>query len=192
MPKPKLLEQLRNAIRYKHYSIRTEECYVYWAKKYIFPHSKRHPAEMGSKEISQFLTHLAVKKKVAASTQTQAFSAILFLYKYILKKDLDLLENVTRAKKPTKLPVVFTKEEVRSILLQLGDTQWLMANLVYGSGLRLGECLKLRMKDIDFGYGQIAVRNGKGNKDRITMLPAVYFTTSLTVKDVVPRKKPIA
>ncbi len=158
----------------------------------FFSHSKRHPAEMGSEEISQFLTHLAVKKKVAASTQTQAFSAILFLYKYILKKDLDLLENVTRAKKPTKLPVVFTKEEVRSILLQLGDTQWLMANLVYGSGLRLGECLKLRMKDIDFGYGQIAVRNGKGNKDRITMLPAVYFTTSLTVKDVVPRKKPIA
>ncbi|MFW8601747.1 integron integrase [Desulfobacterota bacterium M19] len=171
MQKVRLLQQLRNAIRYKHYSIRTEECYVYWAKKYIFFHGKRHPAEMGSEEISQFLTYLAVKKKVAASTQNQAFSAILFLYRYILKKDLDLLENVTRAKKPIKLPVVFTKEEVRSIFLQLGDTQWLMANLLYGSGLRLNECLKLRVKDIDFGYKQIVVRSGKGNKDRITMLP---------------------
>ncbi len=172
MQKPKLLDQLRNAIRYKHYSIRTEECYTYWARKYILFHGKRHPAEMGCEEVSQFLTYLAVNRKVAASTQNQAFSALLFFYRYILKKDLGLLENVTRAKKPIKLPVVFTKEEVRSILLQLEDTtKWLMANLLYGAGLRLSECLALRVKDVDFGYKQIVVRNGKGSKDRITMLP---------------------
>ena len=171
MQKPKLLDQLRNVIRYKHYSIRTEESYTYWVKKYIFFHNKRHPAEMGRGEVSQFLTHLAVNRKVAASTQNQAFSALLFLYKHVLDKELGLLENVTRAKKPQKLPVVFTREEVRTILIQLDGAKWLMANLLYGAGLRLNECLQLRVKDIDFGYKQIVVRDGKGNKDRITMLP---------------------
>jgi integron integrase len=171
MQKPKLLDQLRDVIRYKHYSFRTEETYIHWVKRYIFFHNKRHPQEMGRDEVSRFLTHLAVEKKVASSTQNQAFSAILFLYKNILKKDLGLLENVTRAKKPQKLPVVFTKDEVRSIILQLEGEKWLIANLLYGAGLRLNECLQLRVKDIDFGYKQITVRDGKGHKDRITILP---------------------
>lgn len=171
MKKPKLLDQIRNVIRYKHYSMRTEESYVHWVKRFIFFHNKRHPQEMGREEVSQFLTHLAVKQKVASSTQNQAFSAILFLYKHVLQKELGLLENVTRAKKPQKLPVVFTTDEIRSILLHLEGTKRLIANLLYGAGLRLNECLQLRVKDIDFGYKQITVRDGKGHKDRITVLP---------------------
>lgn len=171
MQKPKLLDQMKDAIRLKHYSMRTEECYIYWVKKYIFFHNKKHPAEMGAEEVSRFLTHLAVHDKVASSTQNQAFSAILFLYRHVLKLELGLLQNVTRAKKPVKLPVVFTREEVRSLLRQFDGSKWLMANLLYGAGLRLNECLSLRVKDIDFGYKQIVVRDGKGNKDRITMLP---------------------
>jgi len=171
MQKPKLLDQVRNAIRYKHYSYRTEEAYVYWIKRYIFFHNKRHPKEMGNEEVSQFLTHLAVHDKVAASTQNQAFSAVLFLYRHILKQNLDMLENVTRAKRSQKLPVVFTTQEIKAIFAHLEGNKWLMANLLYGAGLRLQECLQLRVKDIDFGYNQIVVRNGKGQKDRVTMLP---------------------
>ena len=178
MIKPKLLDQVRNVIRYKHYSIRTEESYVHWIKRYIFFHKKRHPQEMGCEEVSQFLTYLAVELNVASSTQNQAFSAILFLYRYVLKKELGLLRNVTRAKKPAKLPVVFTQDEIKNIVVQLDGINWLMANLLYGAGLRLRECLQLRVKDVDFGYKQIVVRDGKGHKDRVTMLP-VYIIDPL-------------
>lgn len=162
MRKPKLLDKVREAIRFKHYSMRTEEAYVYWIKKFIFFHNMRHPKDMNSKDVSRFLTHLAVNRRVAASTQNQALSALLFLYRYVLKQELGLIENVTRAKRPQKLPVVFTKTEIKAILLQLEGVNWLMANLLYGSGLRLRECLQLRVKDIDFGYMQIIVRDGKG------------------------------
>jgi integron integrase len=167
----KLLDQARDLIRLKHYSIRTEQAYLGWIKQYIIFHKKRHPSEMGSAEVSQFLTHLAVKRKVAASTQNQALSALLFLYSQVLQQPFDWMEDVQRAKKPAKLPVVFTKEEARAILRQLNGSKWLMLSLLYGSGLRLMECLRLRVKDIDFGYGQIVLRDEKGQKDRVTVLP---------------------
>ena len=170
MSKPKLLDQVRDAIRVKHYSYRTEEAYVYWAKAYILFHHKRHPKQMGEREISQFLTHLAVDKNVAASTQNQALSALLFLYREVLRRPLDERIQAKRAKRPARLPVVFSKEEVRAILAQLEGTPWLMASLLYGSGLRLMECLRLRVKDVDFGYEQLVVRDGKGHKDRVTPL----------------------
>ncbi|MEN3332735.1 MAG: hypothetical protein V7641_2100 [Blastocatellia bacterium] len=168
---PKLLEQVRNEIRMRHYSIRTEEAYVRWIKEFILFHGKRHPAEMGEREVNNFLSHLAVNRNVAASTQNQALSAILFLYKDVLKQPLDWLDGLIHAKRPDKLPVVFTKAEVQAILSQLDAQLWLMASLLYGSGLRLMECLRLRIKDIDFHYNQITVRDGKGAKDRVTMLP---------------------
>jgi integron integrase len=166
-----LLNQVRDLIRLRHYSLRTEEAYSRWIKEYILFHHKRHPGQMGEHEVSEFLSYLAVQRRVAASTQNQALSAILFLYRDVLKQPLDWLEKVERAKKPSRLPVVFTREEVRAILAQLDRSKWLMASLLYGSGLRLMECLRLRVKDIDFGYHQIVVRDGKGNKDRATMLP---------------------
>lgn len=169
---PKLLEQVRSLIRLRHYSIRTETAYLYWIKHYILFHNKRHPSELGERHLTQFLSHLAIDRKVAASTQNQALSALLFLYRQVLKQPLDWLDDVERAKKPEKLPVVLTKQEVRSILAQLDGSKWLMTALLYGSGLRLMECLRLRVKDLDFGYNQITVRDGKGHKDRVTMLPA--------------------
>ncbi len=175
MEKIKLIENVRNIIRMKHYSIRTEETYISWIKRYIFFHNKRHPSEISENEISEFLTYLAVKKNVAASTQNQAFNALLFLYKKVLKQKIGLIDDVERAKKPAKLPVVFTKKETSEILLRIdggkGSFKWLMASLLYGSGLRLMECVRLRIKDIDFEMNQITVRSGKGNKDRITVLP---------------------
>lgn len=171
MSKPKLLDQVRYAIRVKHYSIRTEEAYLYWIRQFIFFAGKKHPSDMGEKEVGQFLTHLAVKKKVSSSTQNQAFSALLFLYRHVLDRGLGKLENVQRAKTSKRLPVVFTKQEVKKIIGHLEGVTWLMASLLYGSGLRLMECLRLRVKDIDFEYGQITVRDGKGHKDRVTMLP---------------------
>jgi len=174
MGEPKLLDQVRNLIRTKHYSIRTEEAYVGWIRKFILFHGKRHPKEMGENEISAFLTHLAVNRNVAASTQNQAFNALLFLYRKVLGMEFGTLDNVERAKKPRKLPVVFTKEEIREIINQLDGYKWIMAQLMYGSGLRVMECVRLRVKDIDFGYRQIlVVRNGKGSKDRVTMLPEI-------------------
>ncbi len=167
----KLLDEVRGVIRAKHYSIRTEEAYLDWIKRFILFHHKRHPKDMGEPQVSQFLTHLAVEKNVAASTQNQAMSAILFLYKEVLRQPLDWLDQVVRAKQPQRLPVVLTKEEVRAILNQLKGEKWLIASLLYGSGLRLLEALRLRVKDVDFGYQQIMVRNGKGAKDRVTMLP---------------------
>ncbi len=170
---PKLLDQVRSLIRLKHYSIRTEETYVSWIKRYIYFHNKRHPKDMGEKEIKQFLTDLAVNRNVAAATQNQAFNALLFLYRNILNKEFGDLGDVVRAKKPRKLPVVFSKDEVRKIINQLEGYKWLMAQLMYGAGLRLTECLRLRIKDIDFSYQQVTVRDGKGGKDRITVLPDI-------------------
>src|SRR5207237_2164691 len=145
--------------------------YVDWIRRYILFHQKRHPNEMGEDEISEFLTHLAVEKNVAASTQNQALSALLFLYQQVLDRKLDFLD-LERVKRPPKIPVVFTRSEARAVLNQLEGTYRLMAELLYGSGLRLLECLRLRVKDIDFGYAQITVRDGKGMRERITLLPA--------------------
>ena len=171
MAKKRLLEQVRDVIRLKHYSIRTESTYIYWMKRYIFFHNKRHPKEMGKPEIHQFLTHLAVKEKVSAATQNLALNAIMFLYREILVKDIENIGDFVKAKKPIKLPVVLSPAEVKAVLSHLKNPYWLMASLLYGSGLRLMECIRLRVKDIDFDYRQIIVREGKGFKDRITMLP---------------------
>jgi len=168
---PKLLDRVRWHLRVKHYSIRTEQAYVDWIRRYILFHRKRHPKEMCEKEITEFLTHLAVEKSVAASTQNQAFSALLFLYQQVLERKLDFIDNVQRVTRPAKLPVVFTPSEARAVLAHLKGDYRLMAELLYGAGLRLMECVRLRVKDIDFGYGHIAVRDGKGFRDRITVLP---------------------
>ncbi|MGH7960736.1 MAG: integron integrase [Candidatus Binatia bacterium] len=168
---PKLLDQVRAAIRTRHYSLRTEEAYVQWTKRFILFHGKRHPREMGEKEISQFLTALAVNGHVSASTQNQALYALLFLYRHVLNQNVGWLDDVVRAKRPHRLPVVLTRQEVRALLGVLDGVQWSMANLLYGAGLRLLECLRLRVKDIDFSTNQLVVREGKGNKDRVTMLP---------------------
>jgi integron integrase len=167
----KLLDQVRDAIRLKHYSIRTEESYVTWIKRYILFHNKRHPNAMGSAEIEAFLSHLAVDQQVAASTQNQALSALLFLYRGVLKMPLDLSIDAIRAKKPKRLPTVLTKDETLNVIERLSGTQRLMAKLLYGGGLRLMECLRLRVKDLDFAQHQIIVRDGKGMEDRVTMLP---------------------
>jgi integron integrase len=170
--KPKLLEQVRSTIRTKHYSLRTEEAYVNWSKRFILFNNKRHPREIGEKEIGQFLTHLAVKEKVAASTQNQALCAIIFLYREVLGIDItDFSNGVIWAKRPQTLPVVLTREEVKGLFAHLGGVPRFMATLLYGSGLRLYECLQLRIKDIDFGYRQITVHDAKGAKDRVTILP---------------------
>lgn len=168
---PKLIEQIRSVIRLRHYSLRTEQTYVNWIKQYIIFSDTRHPAELGAAEVTAFLSYLAVNRKVAASTQNQALAAILFLYRHVLKQDLPWLEDVERAKRPTRVPIVFTPEEVRALLSHLSHTNWLMASLLYGSGLRLKECLTLRVKDLDFQYRQILIREAKGGKDRKTMLP---------------------
>ena len=169
--KPKLLEQVRDVIRRKHYSIRTEQAYIDWIKRFIIYHGKRHPGEMAEEEVAEFLTHLARHLNVAASTQNQALSALLFLYKEVLKHEIGWLEKVERAKKPPKLPVVLSRGEVKEIFEHLHGVPKLMACLLYGSGLRLMECVRLRIKDIDFALAQITVRDAKGGKDRITMLP---------------------
>ena len=170
--KPKLLDQVCRAIRTRHYSPKTEESYVHWIKRFIFFHNKRHPAEMGEKEIGQFLSGLATDRHVSASTQNQALNAILFLYRDVLRNEIGYVDGVIRAKRPHRLPVVLTRQEVKSILGALDHSDWLMVMLLYGAGLRLMECLQLRVKDIDFITNQIVVRAGKGDKDRHTMLPA--------------------
>lgn len=170
---PRLLDQVRDAIRLKHYSIRTEHAYIDWIKRYILFHKKQHPKDLGERHINCFLTHLAVNRRVASSTQNQALCAIVFLYREILKIKLGDFGEIAWAKKPSKLPVVFTREEVKQILLQLNGTSWLMGQLLYGAGLRVMECVRLRVKDVDFGYGQIVVRDGKGKKDLVTILPEI-------------------
>ncbi len=169
--KPKLLDQVRTACRVRHYSLRTEDAYVDWIRRFILFHGKRHPLEMGTLEINAFLSHLAVERSVAVSTQNQAFAAILFLYQKVLESDPGRIEGVIRAKRPKRLPVVLTKPEVRLVHAQLADTYLLIAQLLYGAGLRILECLRLRVKDLDFQRREITVREGKGNKDRRTMLP---------------------
>ena len=169
--KPKLLDQVRDVIRRKHFSIRTEQVYVDWIRRFILFHDKRHPREMAEAEVTQFLTHLAREAGVAASTQNQALSALLFLYKQVLKQEIGWLERVERAKRPARLPVVLTRDEVHRLFAQLHGIHRLMAGLLYGSGLRLMECVRLRVKDVDLGYLRITVRDGKGGKDRVTMLP---------------------
>jgi len=171
---PRLIEQLKSVLRTKHYSRKTEQAYVFWVRRFVLFHNKRHPKEMGEQEINQFLSHLAVKENVSASTQNQALCSIIFLYKNVIKKNIGALGNTIWAKKPTKLPVVLTRDEVKTLFLQLNGVAKLMAGLMYGSGLRLRECLGLRIKDIDFGYKQITVHNSKGAKDRITVLPEHY------------------
>jgi integron integrase len=168
---PKLLDRVRDVIRRKHYSIRTEQTYVDWIRRFILFHGKRHPEEMAEVEVTEFLTSLARDSNVAASTQNQALSALLFLYKEVLRTEIAWLDSVERAKKPAKLPVVLTKDEVHRLFQHLRGTHRLMATLLYGSGLRLMEAVRLRVKDVDFGYARILVRDGKGAKDRVTMLP---------------------
>jgi integron integrase len=168
---PKLLDRVRGKLRVKHYSIRTEEQYLHWIKRFILFHDKRHPKDMGAGEVEAFLTHLAVRGKVAASTQNQAKSAILFLYKHVLETELPWLDNVTQAKTPQRLPVVLTHKEVQGVLAKLSGTHWLVASLLYGAGMRLMEAIRLRVKDVEFTRGEIIVREGKGFKDRVTMLP---------------------
>ncbi|MFQ5668615.1 MAG: integron integrase, partial [Candidatus Binatia bacterium] len=171
-PKPRLLDQVRDAIRTRQYSYRTEEAYVGWIRRFILFHGKRHPADMGKPEIERFLTALAVERHVAASTQNQALAALLFLYQSVLGCDPGWLDEIVRAKRPERLPVVLTHQEVQALLATLDGVPWLMAMLLYGSGLRRMECLRLRVKDIDFTRHEIVVREGKGKKDRVTMLPA--------------------
>jgi integron integrase len=169
--KKKLLERVREAIRTKHYSIRTKQAYVGWIRRFILFHDKRHPKEMDADEIEEYLTYLAVDRNVAASTQSQALSTLLFLYQNVLKRDLERPVDAVRAKKPNRLPTVLTKEESQQLLAALTGTYQLVAKLLYGSGLRLIECLRLRVKDIDFKQHQVVVRDGKGAKDRVTVLP---------------------
>jgi len=171
-PRPKkLLEQVRDAIRTKHYSYRTEQTYVQWIRRYILFHNKQHPNEMGVPEIEAFLTHLAVKEHVAASTQNQAFSALIFLYRHVLQMPLDERIDAIRAKRSRKLPTVLTPEEVRSVIQHMSGVHRLLVQLLYGSGLRLREAMQLRIKDLDFPQHQIVVRDTKGQESRITMLP---------------------
>jgi len=170
---PKLLDRVREANRLRHGSRSTEKSYVGWIRRYILFHGKRHPAEMGAPEVTRFLSSLAVEGRVAASTQNQALSALLFLYRHVLHQDLPWLEDVVRAKRPKHLPVVLTRDEVRAVILELHGTPRLMATLLYGSGLRLLECCRLRVQDVDFAMNQIVVRDAKGAKDRVTILPTV-------------------
>jgi len=168
---PKLLDRVRVAIRTRHYSRRTEQAYVDWIRRFIVFHKKTHPSEMGGPEILTFLSWLAVEKQVSATTQNQALSALLFLYRHVLGMEIGAVD-VPRAYTPSRVPVVLSREEVGRVLTQLRGTAWLMVALLYGAGLRLQECLELRVKDIDFDRREIVVRRGKGQKDRRTMLPA--------------------
>lgn len=170
---PRLLDQVRGRIRRLGMSLRTEEAYVGWIRRFILANGKRHPIEMGAREVEAFLTRLATHGHVAASTQNQALSALLFLYREVLQQNLPWLENVRRAKRPKRLPVVLSRDEVMRLLDEMEGVNWLMASLLYGAGLRLMECLRLRVKDVDFARREITVRQGKGGKDRRTMLPAM-------------------
>ena len=168
---PKLLERVSDKLRVKHYSIRTEQAYVGWIKRYIYFHGKRHPKDMGAQDIEAFLTHLAVVGKVAAATQNLAKSSLLFLYREVLEINLPWLDNITQAKAPKRLPVVLTVSEVQAVLSRLTGTHALIASLLYGGGMRLMEAVRLRVKDVEFSRREIVVREGKGFKDRVTMLP---------------------
>ena len=168
---PRLLDQVRRRLRVGHYSIRTEQTYIAWIKRYILFYGKRHPKEMGKGEIEAFLTYLAVERSVSAATQNQALNAILFLYRTVLEINVDWMTEVVRAKRNPRIPVVMSEAEVRRVLAHLSGTYAVIASLLYGSGLRLMEAVRLRIKDVDFDYRQIVVRDGKGAKDRVTPLP---------------------
>ena len=168
---PRLLDQMREALRLRHYSLRTEQAYIHWTKRFIYFHDKRHPRELGPREVEAFLTSLAVEGGVSASTQGQALAALLFLYKQVLGIELPWLDEVVRAKRPQRIPTVLTPDEVAQVLAGLEGTHALMANLLYGTGMRLMECLRLRVKDLDLARREITIREGKGNKDRRTMVP---------------------
>lgn len=185
MAEKKLREQVRDIARLRHLSPRTEETYWNWIKRFILFHKKRHPREMGSSEITTFLTRLAVEDRVAASTQNQAFNALLFLYRQVLKIELPDIKGVVRARQPRRLPVVLTREEAEAIIGRLVYPYRLIASLLYGSGLRLMEAIRLRVKDIDFARNEVVVRDGKGAKDRITMLPqSINSALKLHLNDV--------
>jgi integron integrase len=169
--KPRLMVRVHETLRARHYSRRTEEAYTMWIKRYIFFHNKRHPSSMGGEEVNAFLTYLATDQNVSASTQNQALSALLFLYRYVLDEPLPWLKDLVHAQRPARLPVVLTPEEVRAVLSRLSGTTHLVAMLLYGGGLRLLEGLMLRVKDVDFDRGQIHIRDPKGRRDRHTMLP---------------------
>jgi len=169
--KPRLLARVREALRVRQYSPRTERAYVGWIKRFIFFHGVRHPDEMGEREVGQFLTSLATESKVSASTQNQALCALLFLYRQVLGRQLDCKYNVVAAKRPQRVPLVLSRQDVAAILRHLHGVPWLMASLLYGAGLRLMECARLRVKDVDFAERVITVRDGKGSKDRVTVLP---------------------
>jgi integron integrase len=169
--KPRLLDMLRERLRMRHYSYRTEQQYVHWARRFILFHGKRHPAELAGPDVEAFLNHLANRRRVSASTQNQALAALLFLYREVLGTRLPWLDGIVRARRPQHLPVVLSSTEVHRVLAQMEGVYWLIASLLYGSGLRLSEALCLRVKDLDFEYRQIVVRDGKGGKDRVTMLP---------------------
>lgn len=171
MQKPKLLDQVRHSLRVKNYSYMTEKAYVHWIKRFIFYHNVRHPIEMGESEVRDFINFLVIKQNVSASTQSVALNALLYLYKNVLSKPLQYIGDIVPSKKPRRLPTVLTPQEAHSILSQLNGQPKLVSSILYGSGLRLFECLKLRVKDIDFHYHSILVRDGKGQKDRITILP---------------------
>ncbi|MDQ3799141.1 MAG: integron integrase [Acidobacteriota bacterium] len=173
MQKPKLLDQVRNLMRLRHLSYKTERAYISYIREYILFHDKKHPAEMGVNEIRDYLTHLAVEKNVAASTQNVAFNALLFLYKHVLQIDLPIIEGVLRAKRPQRLPAVFSPAEAKAIIAELEGATRLVVSLLYGSGLRITEALRLRVKDVDFETEQITVRDGKGEKDRVSLLPSI-------------------
>ncbi|HKZ09691.1 MAG TPA: integron integrase [Rhodanobacteraceae bacterium] len=168
---PRLLEQVRDRLRVKHYSLRTEQAYVGWIRRYILANGRRHPRDLGGREVEAFLTRLATRSEVAAGTQNQALAALLFLYREVLGQNLPWMDGVVRAKRPRRLPVVLTRDEVRRLLASLQGRDWLMAGLLYGTGMRLMECLRLRVKDVDFQRRDIIVREGKGNKDRHVPLP---------------------
>ncbi len=170
---PRLMQQVRAALRIRHYSIRTEKSYIQWILQYIRYHDNRHPQTLGAKEITAFLSYLAIRRRVSASTQNQALCALVFLYKHVLNKDPGEFEHLVWAKKPERIPVVLTRDEVSRILLHLSGTPSLVVRLLYGSGMRLMECLRLRIQDPDFTYRHILIRGAKGNKDRYTLLPSV-------------------
>jgi site-specific recombinase XerD len=167
----RLIERFRDAIRSRHYSLRTEQAYWYWIRYFIFRNGRRHPGELGAAEVSAFLSWLATERNVAAATQNQALSALLFLYKHVLGEGLPWLSDMARATRPVRMPVVLTEAEVTRLLANLEGGKWLMGSLLYGGGLRQIECLMLRVKDVDFAYRQIVVRDGKGGKDRVVPLP---------------------
>ena len=185
-PPPKLLDQVRDKIRVKHYSIRTETQYLQWIKRFIFFHGKRHPRDLGAVEVEAFLSHLATEGNVSASTQNQALSALLFLYREVLGVVLPWMDTMVRAKKPQRLPVVLNRSEIALVMERMEGTYSLMARLLYGTGMRLMECCRLRVKDIDFGQREILIREGKGAKDRVTMLPE---TLILPLQEHLPKRR---